>query len=489
MLMCLSVAGCVSPPTQDGQNGPAVADTLPPTNDPLPVPSETISEEPTQVPSGTGQAPRPEVGDYVLAGLEGPITTPESTTVVLRTEQGQEVDRFRLPGARAIHAEPGGRWALVQTSNDQWALLDAATTGLRLVSFPAEAPNTVPRIRGPVAIWDRGETQWLLRLDGGQPQDLTEMFGQPVELLEVTTDGAYAMVQRQETYLLNTISGEIRRLDPAAQHTLGPDGTVASVIERQAEPGPQAPPSPAGSTAGPTPEPTPAQEWILSTHAAERSDDPDVTVLPGPGLPVVLPGGDVAVLGDPAVLVAADGTLAPLPAVTDIQASPVVAADGTTVIAATGKGLAVVDTAGRTVEMVAESLGFVPIPARAPTWVWALTSEASPGVLVLDTTSGVSARLLPDTLTTAFDSLADDGSVGAARTGPDSTTGTFVWADGTLQPIADGAQTEPVAIHPAGLIAAVPVHNTGGRSLFVGPITGPSVEIPDGRSPAWLATS
>ncbi|MGI9018061.1 MAG: hypothetical protein ACR2HR_13310 [Euzebya sp.] len=418
-------------------------------------PQPGASDDPVVPPT-----PRPRAGRFVLVDLEGASTDRDATDVVLRTERGLELDRFRLPGAIGLFAEPGGRWALIRTLDGQWAKLDGVAGTLSLVSFAEDAPTTPPRLQGPIAYWTDSETPWLLRLDGGDPTDLRGLVGGEVQVDTVSADGQYVLLRGDGTFLLDTISLESRRPDPDSRLTLGVDGTVATVFARD-------------GTA------------VLTVERADGGDRRDLAELAALGLPVPLPDGRVLVIGGTSTVVSADGSRTDLPDIPSPAGTPVVLGLGGTVVLPVAAGLAVINTNTSTVDVIADSQGFTLAAEPLASWGWAASDDPdAPGLIVINGGDGTATRLLVDVPTGPVTSMSTDGFRVVVASGEGVLA---VSADGIVLPPAPGAVISAV-MHPTDPLAAATVVDGALSTLQVGELGGPVIEIAGGRNPAWLKT-
>ncbi|WP_370326649.1 hypothetical protein [Euzebya sp.] len=429
-----------------------------------PAPEIPRAEAPTPVaPASPGApAPLPRPGAHVLVDREGPVTATDATDVVLRTERGVELDRFRLPGAIAVHAEPGGRWALVETLGSDWALFDATTTSLRLLSFAGDAPRSDPVVVGPLAWWNAEGGAWLVRMDGGEPLGLADRLGEDAEVVSATADGGHVLVAADDLHVIDTATGDDRRLAPDRRWGFGAHGVLADVM-------------------------VDADRILLSVEEVDGSDRRERALLAQPGTPIPLPDGRVLVAGSPSVLVATDGTVTELPAI-DVQgATTVVGAGGQVVLVAHEEGWQVVDVAAGTVEPVEPTAGARPVHHPLPDWIWGVPADQAGGVVVLDAVSGEARTLLAHTPVEEISHVASDGAAVVVRTGDGMPA--VLRADGTTAPLDDVAGLQDVVLHPDGDAAALAVDGDGGHPLLVGPLDGSDrVEVPTGRSPVWVAT-
>jgi hypothetical protein len=170
--------------------------------------------------------PPAAAGAVILIHLQGPTTDVAATDLVVRTDDGQELDRFRLPGATAVHAGQGGRHALVQADGDRWARYDATTGVLSLLSFAGAAPSTAPAVVGATAWWADPAGPWLARLDTGVTTSLDDQVGEGATIT-ATIDGSHLLVDGDADHLVDTAEGTSRRSLPSRASTCtSPAGVV-----------------------------------------------------------------------------------------------------------------------------------------------------------------------------------------------------------------------------------------------------------------------
>jgi hypothetical protein len=461
LALVASLAACTgAPPAPAPSSQPTSAAPVPSIPEPAEQPSATPASEGAAVP-----AVRPRPGPHVLVHLEGPVQDAAATDVVLRTPRGVELDRFRLAGATSVHAGVDGRWAVVGTADGGWAVLDGATTTLTLLAFGDDAPTGTPRVRGALAWWQQPDATWVVRLDTATPERLDERLGTPVEVLDVSADGAVALLDAGGPRVLDTAAGEVVPVEGADEVGLGADGTVAAVGRR-------------GDVA-------------LLTTRSPAGELRELALLPGVGVPVPLPDGGVAVLGTPGTVVGDDGVGRPLPDVPAVAGAPVVAADGRVVLAAAAAGLVVVDVGAGTAEVLPGTAGFAPLELPAGAALWAAPEAGGPGLVAVDAAAGTARRLLEEVAAGPIASSTADGAVVALATGTTAESWVTARPDGTVEVVdpGEGGRVVGVALHPSGEATTVAVVRDGGTALLLGNPDVPGTELPDARQPAWLRTS
>jgi hypothetical protein len=420
------------------------------------------SDAPMPAPPTDPPAPRPRPGQHVLAALEGPLTDREATDVVLRTERGVELDRFRLAGARDLVAAPGGRWALVPTGGGGWALLDGRDARLTLLTFVGDPPVGTPRIRGALAWWDDPEAPWLLRLDDGVARPMREVHDQPgVAVVGVSADGSRVLLRGSTTVVADTATGEVRDTVQTDRIAMGPDGSVAAVTSRDGQ--------------------------VLLVVQQPGADPRELAILADLGTPVPLADGRVAVLGATSAVADLSGAVTALPPVAGITGAPLASTDGRIVLVPTGQGLVVVDVTAGTVEPVTGTAGFTPVDHPTAGWLWALGEDGS-GAVVVEVATGTATRLQEGIPAGPVSSITADGGVLAIGGDGDGRQAVVVRADGTAGPAVADADMAEVALHPGGSGAATAVVRDGVGTLLVGDVQAPSTTIDTGRSPVWLRT-
>lgn len=414
-------------------------------------------------PSTEGGAGRPERGPVVLVHLEGPTTDLEATDLVVRTERGEEIDRFRVAGAIEVHAASGGRHALIRTSDGRWARYDAVRSGLSLLTFDGPAPAGPPRVAGPTAWWGDPERPWVVRLDTGRTTSLADLVDITSPTIQATADGAHLLVRATRDHLVTTADGTVRTLPGQTTVTLAADGSgLASTA-----------PGVAGSD--------------VYVEALDGGGRRLVGTVSGEGHPVLLPDGRVLVLGPDSSLIGTDGSQADLPPAAGVTECDV-ALDGLRVLCATAAQLVLVDAAAVSITPIGGSTGMTLAADQAPADVlWAISTDpAAPGVVAVDATDGSITALLPDLPTTALIGLAADATTALLRVGPSGEDVAVVALDGRTEitPAGPGA-----SLHPDGASLAVGVLDGTSRTLRLTGPGGPPVELPTGRAPAWLRTT
>lgn len=411
-----------------------------------------------------GPRPRPQFGPVVLATIEGPTTDRAATDVVLRGTDGQSLDAFRLPGAARLHGMSGGRWALVQTFDDRWALLDVAVPRLTLLTFPGPAPTTDPQISGRLAYWPDPENPWIMRLDDGSLYDLLALTGEVVEVTDHTPDGSVVLLGGSIPRLLDTGSGAVREL-PDAPLSMAADGTILWV-ERAAD------------------------RIVLRTQAADGSGTTEQAELPALGTPVSLPAGRVFVAGPAGSLVEEDGTVTPSAGTGSVRGRPRLLDGGGRLLVPVDAGLTVVDIAQGIASLVPGSAGFEIVDDDATAVVWAVSSDPQqPGVIAIDSATGQATAMLQDTPTTSVGSIEDDGGRAVVTVGPEGHQAVIASADGSVEnPLGDGSgDIVTVALNPEEPDHAVGLIVGTSRSVLLASATGETT-LPDAWTPLWLRT-
>lgn len=411
---------------------------------------------------------RPAPGEHVLVDLEGPITDRDATDVVLRTPQGMEVDRFRLPAAVDVHSQTDGRWALIETSDGRWGLLDAHGPSLSVVPFDAARPTGDPVIFGSLAWWDDPDDPWLLRLDSGEVRRLGDLVDEPASAVAVATDGEQVLLDGARTAVLDTGSWRVTPTVQTDRLAMADDGTVATVTTQDGQ--------------------------VILAVQAPGTDGRDLAILPGVGTPVPLPDGRVAVLGDSSVLVTPEGTASALPPVV-VEGRAVASGDGRAVLAATAEGLVLVDTEAGSVTSAPGTAGLEPVDRPWGRWMWALSGSDQPGVAVVDVETGQTHVALDDVVTAALTSTGVAGEAAVVSTGESGSDAVLVLADGTATPLQSEGDVIRAVLSPDGATIAVAVVREGGRAVLVDRVdellagaTGSTATIETGRQPAWLRT-
>lgn len=456
-----------------------------------PAQAASVAANPTPVPA----QPLPRPGDHVLVHLQGPPTAIEATDLVVRTEDGREIERFRLPQAVRVWAATGARQALVSMLQGGWARFDATTMALTLFSFDGAAPlpnATANHVVGPTVIFDEGPSRWLLRLDSGLTVDLAAELGEDVTVLEIGEDGEHALLQGGDVQLLTTATGDVRELPGAAAHALGGDGILSLGL-----PG-------AGGLR------------TLTTESVDGSGRRILAEVAGAVRPVALPGERVLLVGDESGIVEPDGSVTQVLGSGTIGLPVVVAADGSAVLATGGSGLVWVSLTPDPRPTPTATVATTASPAASPTAVpatvtarplpdtanhmivaeggqsvfWASTTDPQqPGVVRIDPATGAVTHLERERPTIAVQSVTSDGSAITVGLGGDGPPVMLYRADGSSTPLLDGVSGASVLLHPGGEIAALSQGEGTTRSLLVGRIDGRVVEVDDGRMPVWLRTT
>ncbi len=461
VLLLSLVSACTTGTADPAASEAAAVDTvpvIPGVTEAAPVPS------PSAVATVAPPVPRPRAGDHILVDLEGRVTNRDAADVVVRTERGVELDRYRLAGAIEVHAEPGGRWALVDGLEGKWAVLDGVSGTLTLLPFQGQAPQGAPGIQGPVAWWNDRERPWLSRLDGSDPIDLAERLGEAVQVQSVTADGSHALATGSRTYIIDTVSGDSRAIEQTSFVSLAPDGRVLAVT-----PG-------AGSA-------------LLTVEDVDGGGRRELALLARPGHPIPLADGRVLVAGQSSAIVGDDGTQTAVPPILGVESAPIVSSGGRVVVVPTAEGLTLVDLAEGTVSVIADTVGHTP-PMGGGRWLWSVSADPSaPGALVIDTETATVVPLLPDTPTSEIGSVTLDGSLAAVLTGPGGSDAVILGVDGGTQPVVGDARVVDVALHPLGTFSAAALVVDTTRLLLVREGPDQEAQIDTGRSPVWLRTT
>ncbi|CAN5470118.1 hypothetical protein BH23ACT9_BH23ACT9_01670 [soil metagenome] len=459
--LILLLVACTDGGDGTSATGPLDAETASPQAPSIPrpeVPQDQGDEDEDQA----APAPQIRVGEAVLVHLEGPVTSADATDVVIRTEQGLEVDRFRLPGAVEVHGGNVGSWALIVTAAGQWARYSASTGQLSLLTFDGDPPVGAPELQGRVALWDDPQRPWLLRLDTGRATSLRQQVGEGGAEIGATSDGSHVLVRSERDHLISTEDGGVRALPVQSTVALAPDAIVSTA------PG--------------------VEGADVYLEALDGSGRRIVGTVPAIGAPVVLADGRVLVLGSSSAVVGTDGTVTELPAAPGATA-PVLAADGVRVLAASPDRLYLADPDAGTVTPVPDSAGHVVHRAGPQTVFWTHSSDSgSPGVFVVDPSTAQVTRLLEDQATGEITAMSADGLHVVLRIGEGGDAAALVGADGEVRVLREGAESVRAALHPDGVTVGLGVLDSFARSLLIGPADGPEVEIPTGRSPVWVLT-
>jgi hypothetical protein len=479
------LAGCSAPAAVDPDGGAAVIEG----GDGTP---EGVADVP-EVPDvdddpidGEGDGPdapllTPRQGPTVLLHLDAPLADRDASDVVVRTEAGLVVERFRLPGATAIHAVDGGRWALVATASGQWARYDAQAGTLSLLTFTTAPPTGAPTLDGSVALWADPAAPWAVDLAVGTPVSLVGQLDVETALLDATPSGSHLLVRAGRDHVVDLHAGSARTLPGQTSVTMSADGTMLGSI------------APGATGLDVHVERIDGSGRRLvgvveSTDAVAVAPDDDGTVA------VPLPGDRILVLGVRSGVMEASGELlemSPVPGVRQV----VVTADSSRVLAATDGGLVLVDTAGRTVTPIANTAGYVLVPPGSPpsatstSWGWSTASD-QPGAVGVSLADGASIELLQDSPTAGITSVSDDGRTALAQTGAGVR---YLDVDGSVEDLQQvGGRVDAVALHPTGgLLAAERISATAQEVVIrrADQLDDDATAGFAGHSPVWLRTS
>ncbi len=430
-------------------------------------------ENPDPVDMADEMAP-PAPGDTVLVHLEGPLGNREATDVVVRTEDGEEVERFRLPGAVGMWAAPGASHALIRTLPDGFARYDAVSGQLSLISFGMDdppSPSVAPGdgIHGPTVLWEPDDLTTMLRLDSGTVTPMEDLVAPGSSVVASSRSGSVVLLDVPNGFaVLQTRTAEVRPLDAVAVALSESGLTVASV--------------------GPPP------DRQVVVEAVDGSTRRVVGTLEQPALPHPLEDGRVLLLGQAPGVMGVDGTVTPLepsvPLTTPIRSS----ADASTAIAVSGDALAVVDLIAGTATVIPDSTGYEPLLLGPASVLWATGVDGTvTGGLVVDPATRGVTRVLDDLAVQGVDSSSADGrAITVSVTTDNGTTSRLVLADGTSMPLLDGADRAAGVVHPSGREVAVAVLTGDDRRLVIGLVDdgamSPIAEVPTGRNPVWLST-
>ena len=416
----------------------------------------------------------PAPGNTVLVHLEGPLGNREATDVVVRTEEGEEVDRFRLPGAVGMWAAPGASEALIRTLPDGFARYDAVSGQLALVSFGMDdppSPSVVPGdgIHGPTVLWEPDDLTTMLRLDSGTVTPMEDLVAPGSSVVASSRSGSVVLLDLPNGFaVLQTRTAEVRPLDAVAVALSESGLTVASV--------------------GPPP------DRQVVVEAVDGSTRRVVGTVEQPAVPHPLEDGRVLLLGQAPGIMGVDGTITPLEPSAPLMTPIRVSADGTTALAVSGDGLAIVDLTTGTATPVPDSTGYEPMRLGPGSVLWATGTDGTvPGGLVVDPATRNITRFLADLPVRSVDSLSADGRTITVTVATDiGASSMLVRADGSSMPLLDGADRSTGSVHPGGEEIAVAVLTGDDRRLVVGLVAdgvmSPIAEVPTGRDPVWLST-
>ena len=499
LLLLVALAGCATDAEPEPEATATVA-AVEQTEEPVQAPDGVDPPDEDEIPSAdtpVAPGPQPPLDGTVLVTLEGPATNRAATDVVIRRETGEVIDAFRLPNATQVHARSGDRWALVEMLDSSWAVLDTAVPRLRLLTFPADVPRADPQMIGPVALWADDEGSLLLRLDGTDALELPADITGQATLEAVSTDGRRALIGGAVPRVLDLDTG--RPLDIAAEtrFTMAADGTVSSIADTAS--------GGVLQTQGPG-EDAPQDVVNLDRPTDAGSEGPDAPVAPeepvtpdesgalppaGSRLPVQLADGRFLITGPDSAVVAADGSVAELPATGSTIGIPRLAADGQRVVLATTDGIVIADAAAGTVQVLPDSAGHAIVTPGGRSIVWTISQEpTAPGVIAIDTASAESEFLLPDTATVQVVSVSVDGRAVVVEI----DDGTQVRVDARMSTGGDTPESPQVpadlvslALHPDGLVTATERRLGASQSVDIDR-GGEMSTITEAWSPMWLST-
>lgn len=441
----------------------------------LPVPTEptgpTTGLEPDASEAPAVTSPMAQAGPTVLLHLEGPIANREATDVVIRNDEGEEVDRFRLPGAIGVAAAPGASHALIQTLPGGFARYDATTNTLALVGFPGAVPTGLPEpgagLGRLAALWGAEDLTTLLRLDTGDVVDLSAgELGEGAAILQQSADGEHLLVTTGAGLaVFRPADGSVRALDGIGA-ALSSDGALLATVT------------------------APDPDRVVTVGSPDGSDQRVVGTIDQAAVPYPLPDGRVLVAGQTPSLLGPDLPETPLEGAVPIGRPIRVSVDGRWALATAGESLALVDLTAGTVTPLPATEGFAPLTFGPAEVLWAVSTDPeAPGGLVVDPSSGAVVRFLDDTPVVGVESVSADGQRAAINVvGADDVTSVVVDVTGTVTPVLSSPDRTRSWVHPGGTVVASELAAGSDRTLVVGPLGGDVVEIETGRSPVWLST-
>lgn len=424
---------------------------------PTTVPEQSSATAP---PAATDAVPQPgeAVAVHLSAGHAG------ETELVVRTEQGVALERFRFAGARQLVAEPGGSHALVGATS--WAVYDAQTGDLGPLPLPGRVVTPEPgrTLRGEAALFaTESGTALLVHLPTRTVTDLTE-FDVPAEEVTLSGDGTLALVGG--TTVLDVALGEPVAIPGTAERlSLASDGS-AVVVTRPA--------SSVGATAE-APPTTTTVEVITPTGEVLLSDD-----VAGLEVAVALPGARALVRGEESFVLALDGRsqALDLPSGLDGTVEPVSA--GTVLALTRDGGWHMIDLAGAAPVALPSTSGLRPHGGSDAGW-WFAGPDANPRYVtaageVVDPGLPAAAGLR---------SLSADGALATAAT---ENQAWVVTATGMLLD-TDGDIVDAV-VSPDGRAVVLVELRDDLPQVLLGSVVDDrvaSAPLQQGSQPAWLA--
>lgn len=468
MVALLLLVGCEGPPDPDPTGSPAT-EPADPGGHQTAVPGAPASPTPVaEAPAATPTAPPPPAG-AVLLHLDGDPGDPETTGLVVRTDDGEAFDRFAFPGGESTLASAGTPWALVGARDDRWALYDGAARTLTLLAEPTPGAGVDVLLRGPAVVWPVEQPTHLLRLDDRTVTDLVALVGEEPTAVRLSDDGQRAVLSGDRAHLLTTDPPTVvRRLDV-------PDVAVDPAMTR---------------VATLVTSPVEGVDLVVTTF-----DGTAATLwanLPAAGPLAFTPDGRVLVGGSTPRLVAADGQVVDVAAPAPLRPPVRPLGSGRALVGLADGGWAVLDLATAQASAIDGSRGAVPLDHPAGTAVWARGADDPRRVVVL-TAAGELQELTTQgggEVVVAPDATSAVVALQTPRAGGDADAAALVvGADGAVRATVAGQLLLGAAYDPTGDRLALAVLAADGTAeLRLGPAAGPLRPVGQGTRPVWVTT-